>query len=159
MADAALHSDPAGRSRELGSGIIEEGRHRLPIRVYYEDTDAGGIVYYASYLRFAERARTEMLRLAGIEQDRLRAESGLSLAVRSCAVDYLKPARLDDRLDIVSQVSALGGASLVAAQDVFCSANLLARLSVRLACIGRSGRAVRLPLFLRAALEPFSSTA
>ena len=143
---------------EWGSGTIESGRHRLAIRVYWEDTDAGGIVYYANYLKFAERARTEMLRLVGIEQDRLRAEEGLTFAVRSCAVDYLKPARLDDRLEIVSRIGNLGGASLVALQEVWRGAAALARLTVKLALIGSSGKAVRLPIRLKDALEPLTST-
>ena len=81
------------------SGMVADGVHVFPVRVYYEDTDAGGIVYYANYLKFAERARTELLRIAGITHSDLMAESGVAFAVRHCAADFIKPARLDDPLD------------------------------------------------------------
>ena len=82
---------------EAGSGFVD-GVHVFSMRVYYEDTDAAGIVYYANYLKFAERARTEMLRALGTDQSRLAAEQGIAFAVRRCTADYLKPARLDNRL-------------------------------------------------------------
>src|SRR5581483_12088671 len=100
------------------SGAIRDGAHFFPVRVYYEDTDAAGLVYYANYLKFAERARTEMLRRLGVEQERLRAETGLVFVVRRCAADYLLPARLDDDLVIVTRLKALRGASLDLDQDV-----------------------------------------
>ena len=77
-------------------GAIADGKHWLAVRVYYEDTDAVGVVYHASYLRFAERARTEMMRCLGLEHSVLKARLGLSFTVRRCVVDYLAPARLDD---------------------------------------------------------------
>ena len=93
------------------SGRIEGGRHILPLRVYYEDTDAVGIVYYANWLRFLERGRTEMLRLLGQEHSALRAENGINWIVRRCAVDYLKPARLDDAIEIITSCGEIGRAS------------------------------------------------
>src|SRR5262249_19258454 len=90
--------------------------HVFPVRVYYEDTDAAGIVYYANYLKFAERARTEMLRAHGFEHGGIGA--GLAFAVRSCAVDYLRPARLDDALEVRTRITRVGGASLEADQDI-----------------------------------------
>lgn len=87
------------------SGHIEAGRHFFPVRVYYEDTDAGGIVYYANYLKFAERARTEMLRLVGLNQSQLKKENGILFAVRSLTIDYRRPAVLDDLLEVVSRFS------------------------------------------------------
>ena len=86
-------------------GLIEGRVHRLPLRVYYEDTDAGGIVYHAGYLRFAERARTEMLRCLGCDHATLRA-LGLIFAVRRCMADFLAPARLDDRLVVETRLAA-----------------------------------------------------
>ena len=86
--------------------------HIFPLRVYFEDTDAGGIVYYANYMKFAERARTEMLRSVGIESGRLMREDNITLTVKTCHVDYQKPAYLDDTLEVHSNIIKVGGASL-----------------------------------------------
>ena len=94
---------------DMGTGRIEDGWHVLPMRVYWEDTDAAGIVYYANYLKFIERGRTDMLRHLGIAQRRLQQEDDVAFAVRSCNIEYLKPARLDDRLDVWTRVVAAGG--------------------------------------------------
>jgi len=125
------------------------GFHHFSCRVYWEDTDAGGIVYYANYLKFAERARTEMLRSRGIGQEQLRHEAGILFAVRRCAVDYLSSARLDDLLDIESRISAFGGASVEFEQAIRCGERVLARLSLRVACIDPNGKPTRLPAALR----------
>lgn len=128
------------------------GVHTLTLRVYYEDTDTGGIVYYANYLKFAERARTEVLRDLGITQSVLMERDGLAFAVRRCEVDYLSPARLDDELEIRTTLRALGAASLDLDQAIFRHAGEdgeadreLARLVIRLAVIKRDGRPTRLP--------------
>jgi acyl-CoA thioester hydrolase len=134
------------------SGGLVNGVHHLFTRVYYEDTDAAGIVYHANYLKFAERARTELLRLLGFEQERLRRETGLAFAVTRCVVDYFRPALLDDELVVESRLVALGGASVELDQRVKRGAAELARLLVRVACLGRDGRPARLPPALRAAL-------
>ena len=84
------------------SGRLDDGTHVLPLRVYYEDTDAAGIVYYANWLRFLERGRTELLRMLGLEHSALRADSGINWVVRRCTIDYLMPARLDETIDIVT---------------------------------------------------------
>lgn len=89
-----------------------------PVRVYYEDTDSGGVVYYANYLKFMERARTEWLRALGYEQDVLLQEHGLVFAVRSVQIDYLQPARFNDALTVTVQVAELGGASIELAQCI-----------------------------------------
>ena len=94
------------------SGRLDDGRHVLPLRVYYEDTDAAGIVYYANWLRFLERGRTELLRLLGQQHTALREERGINWVVRRCAIDYLRPARLDDTIEIVTSCGELCGASL-----------------------------------------------
>src|SRR5271168_154028 len=93
--------------------IAPDDRHRYPVRVYYEDTDAGGVVYHASYLRYAERARTEALRDLGIPHAALIAQYGLMFVVRRIKVDYLRPARIDESLTVVTEPLQVGGASLL----------------------------------------------
>ena len=92
--------------------------YRFAVRVYYEDTDAAGVVYYANYLKFMERARTEWLRTLGFEQSQLVREQGLGFVARSVSIDYLKPARLDDMLDVVSGIDTASRAQIVFAQRV-----------------------------------------
>jgi acyl-CoA thioester hydrolase len=123
------------------------------LRVYYEDTDAAGIVYYANYLRFAERARTEMMRALGVEHSELRAAAGIVFAVRRCSADYLAPARLDDRLEVVTRITDLRGASLGLEQTVRRDAADLVRMHLKLACMTVAGRPARIPGTLRAELE------
>ena len=126
--------------------------HVFRLRVYYEDTDAGGIVYYANYLRFAERARTEYLRSVGWDHLTLMTEDGIAFTVRQCAVDYMQPAYLDDSLTVHTRFIEVGGVSLRAEQTVKRDADDLARLLVRLACVGNDGKSKRMPKALRAAL-------
>lgn len=139
--------------------------HVWPIRVYFEDTDAGGVVYYANYLKFAERARTEMLRAAGFDHRTLADAHGRQIVVRSCAVDFIAPARLDDALEVRSQITMIRGASFTIRQEVFRPARsaraepdqLLARVDVKLACVDLGFRPASLPAALRSALEPHKS--
>jgi acyl-CoA thioester hydrolase len=149
--------------------------HEMTIRVYWEDTDAGGIVYYANYLRFLERGRTEALRGLGVDQGRLRAETGLLMVVRSAAIDWLAPARLDDLLIVETRAGRIGGASLTLRQivrhaggspggdlggdlagnpggDHACGAVLL-QADIKIACVDPSGKPARFPADLRARLE------
>ena len=107
----------------------------LALRVYYEDTDAAGVVYYANYLRFCERARTEWLRELGIGQQALMASDGIAFVVRSVKADYLRAARLDDALEVTTRISALRGASLLFEQDVQREGQLLFSAQVLVACI------------------------
>ena len=139
----------------LLSGRMADGEHRYPVRIFYEDTDAGGIVYYARYLHFAERARTEILRLAGIEQSELRARHDVVFAVRRCEVDYRRPARLDDLVEVRSRLTRVRGAQLSAVQSVWRTGEELVRLVVDLAALRGDGRPTRIPAPVRAALEPF----
>jgi acyl-CoA thioester hydrolase len=139
----------------LLSGRMADGEHRYPVRIFYEDTDAGGIVYYARYLHFAERARTEILRLAGIEQSELRARHDVVFAVRRCEVDYRRPARLDDLVEVRSRLTRVRGAQLSAVQSVWRAGEELVRLVVDLAALRGDGRPTRIPAPVRAALEPF----
>jgi acyl-CoA thioester hydrolase len=134
-------------------GVIADGAFHFPVRVYYEDTDAGGVVYHANYLRYAERARTEMLRRLGIEQERLRAETGLVFVVRHCTAEFLAPARLDDDLVLVTRVKAVGGATLDLDQEVRRGGTPLVQLAFQIACLGQSGRPIRLPPEVRAGLD------
>ncbi|MBE2294899.1 MAG: tol-pal system-associated acyl-CoA thioesterase [Phycisphaerales bacterium] len=108
-----------------------------PVRIYYEDTDSGGVVYYANYLKFMERARTEWLRARGFEQDALLREQRLLFAVRTLRVDYHRPARFNDLLEVVSQIAEAGGASLTFAQDIrrAGSSEVLCSARVKVACI------------------------
>ena len=128
------------------SGRIENGEHVFPARVYYDDTDAAGVVYYANFLRMAERARTEMLRLMG---------AGHAEAARWCEVDYLRPARLDDALDIHSRLLKIGGASMNMEQIIRRTGEDLVRMTLRIACVNRAGAAARLPNRLQSALQKF----
>lgn len=106
-----------------------------PVRVYYEDTDAGGIVYYANYLKFYERARTEWLRSLGIGQQELLGGEGVAFVVRSAAVEYLAAARLDDEVTLTLRVEKLGRASVQFAQQAWRGDTLLSSASVKVACV------------------------
>lgn len=139
-------SDPA-------PGARPEPDHRFQIRVYYEDTDAVGIVYFANYLNFAERARTEMMRERGVNHQDLRQSAGLAFVVKRCAVDYHYPAKLDDALEVRTSISKIGGASLHLLQQVFLEDRLLASMEVRLALLNEAMRPARIPEVLIAALR------
>lgn len=158
MADGLMIEAPAG-------GRFDGRRHLLPMRVYYEDTDAGGIVYHANYLRFAERARTEMMRLAGIGHTALMAEHGVMFAVHRCSIEFHRPARLDDALVVASRIAAASAATLTMEQqvlrpgapdqDLADPATKLASLSLRLVLLDRQLRPARLPSTLRDVLSQY----
>ena len=125
--------------------------HAWPLRVYYEDTDAAGIVYHASYLRFAERGRTEMLRELGFDHRSLAQKHGVVFAVSRCLIDFRRPARLDDLLEVRTRPLAVGGARLELEQLVTRADATLAKLVVTLAVLDRSElRPKRLPDDVRA---------
>ena len=131
-----------------------DGPNALTLRVYYEDTDFSGFVYHASYLRFMERGRTELLRgLAGDQSDLHREARGLVFVVRKMSLDFLKPARMDDLLTVLTRTRELRGASMHLAQEVRRDDDLLVRAEVVVACV-RDGRAIRLPEGLRRTLTP-----
>lgn len=130
-----------------------------PVRVYYEDTDAAGMVYYANYLRFCERARTEYLRAAGFEQQALREARGIVFVVRSLRADYLTPALLDDTLLTHTSIVRLGRASLSFGQRILCNGTLLFEAAVDIACIDTSRRkATAIPADVRQQLLSSSSS-
>lgn len=112
--------------------LFEDKTFSFPIRVYYEDTDAGGIVYYANYLKFAERARTEYLRHIGFSQDELLKNQGVGFVVRECHVRYKTPAKLDDALNITCKVTEIKGASLKMEQKLYRGETILAEVEVSL---------------------------
>lgn len=127
--------------------------HILPIRVYYEDTDAAGIVYHANYLRFAERGRTEMLRDAGFEHATILAETGLAFTVISMNINFKNPAKLDELLTVQTRMVSVGGASMEMAQAICRGDNLLVDMTVKIACIDKRGKAARLPEAMRGLFE------
>jgi len=140
--------------------IAAEGRHVYALRVYYEDTDAGGVVYYANYLRFAERARTEALRALGIPHAELVEQFSLMFVVRRVEMDYLRPARLDDSLVVVTEVEEVGGASvrlrqtIAAADGAAADGTALTIARVQLACVSLGeARPRRIPARWRAGLR------
>ncbi|MEM1073904.1 MAG: tol-pal system-associated acyl-CoA thioesterase [Pseudomonadota bacterium] len=122
--------------------------HVFPIRVYYEDTDMAGIVYYANYLRYIERARSDWVREIGINQLDMKA-NGVVFAVRRIVADYLQPARFDDALVVHTSLLDLTSARMVMEQTVLCDGVVLFAAEVTVVCIGASGKPVRLPAELR----------
>jgi len=108
---------------------------KWPVRVYYEDTDLGGVVYYANYLKFMERARTEWLRALGFEQTALARDHGVVFVVSSLAIDYLKPAAFNDELTVTVELESLGAAQIVVKQTVARAGQSLAAASVRIGCV------------------------
>ena len=122
--------------------------HALTLRVYYEDTDLAGIVYYANYLKFIERGRTEWVRGLGIDQRQLRDSRGLVFAVRHLEADYLRPARFDDLLTVETRVLRLTGARIVLAQEIFRRAEKIFAATVTLVCLTATGQPARLPAAL-----------
>ncbi len=115
-------------------------------RIYYEDTDAGGVVYYANYLKYLERARTELLRALGFEQRQLAEETGLAFAVRSLTVEYLRPAKLDDLVEVTTHVVTLGRAQVTFGQSITRMNEALLTATVRVACLDLArGKAAAMP--------------
>jgi len=133
--------------------------HVFPVRVYFEDTDAGGIVYYANYLKFAERARTEMMRLLGFSHTAFIGAEGWAFTVRDCDVAYLAAAMLDDVIEIHTRIRAVGGATIALEQTASRSGLALARLRLRLAGRRADGRPARLPPQLREKLATLMTAA
>lgn len=123
--------------------------HQFPVRVYFEDTDAGGIVYYANYLKFAERGRTEFLRHIGVNHSKMIEEQGIMFVVRSCLLNCLASARLDDVLEVRTYLKRLGHAKLELSQSILRGDHLIATLEVVLACINSSGKPIKIEDSLR----------
>jgi acyl-CoA thioester hydrolase len=144
-------------SADLHAGEIRDGSHILPVRVYYEDTDFSGSVYHASYLRFMERGRTDYLRLLGADQRALFEQTeneapGFSFVVRAMQIDFFKPARFSDLLEITTRPAQVKGASVLLKQQVLREAELLVEAAVRVAFVS-GGRARPIPKPLRLAMR------
>ncbi|WP_425041042.1 tol-pal system-associated acyl-CoA thioesterase [Primorskyibacter sp. S187A] len=127
--------------------------HHFSCRVFYEDTDMAGIVYYANYLKFIERARSDWVKGLGIDQRRLKDDEGLVFAVRRVEADYLAPARLDDELTIATTVEQITPARLVMRQIVRCAGTLLFEAVVTIVMINDAGQPARLPARIRGLLN------
>jgi acyl-CoA thioester hydrolase len=140
------------------AGRIEGETHVLPIRVYFEDTDFAGYVYHANFLKFCERGRSDFIRLLGIHHQELASpEEGepAVFVVRRIEIDYLKPGRLDDVLEIVTRCSEIGGASLTLDQEVRRGDTVLARAKVAVVLVSSTGKPQRIGALIRGALERF----
>ncbi|KZD22452.1 tol-pal system-associated acyl-CoA thioesterase [Tardiphaga robiniae] len=138
-------------------GEIRDGRHHMRVRVYFEDTDSGQIVYHANFLRFMERGRTNYLRLLGTSQQELLKEAredapGFAFVVRSMKIDFLKPAVLDDLLDVITVPQEVRGASIMLSQEVRRGDELLLEAKVKVAFVS-GGRAKPIPKALRIAMK------
>ena len=139
---------------------MNKNEFTLTLRVYYEDTDAGGVVYHSNYLNFMERARTELLRELGYDQDVLTAELGVLFVVRSIQLDYLKAARFNEELEVTASVSKLARASLIFQQDIWrrdkngCRTEHLTTASVKVACVeAQRFKPTAIPLPIKGALS------
>jgi len=130
--------------------------HIFPLRVYYEDTDLAGIVYHANYLKFIERARSEMVRAAGVSQTAMKDEGGIVFAVRRMEVEFLAPAKFEDDLQVRTRLGRLTGARFDMEQDVWRGDTLLFSASVQVVCLDAKGRATRIPADIRQKLTQFA---
>jgi acyl-CoA thioester hydrolase len=146
------------------AGRIEGETHVLPVRVYFEDTDCGGVVYHANFLKFCERGRSDFIRLLGIEAKSLadpaqgQGEPAI-FVVRRVEIDYLKPGRMDDVLAVVTTCAEIGSASLVLQQDVRRDGTLLASAKVTVVLVSGTGKPQRLGALVRRALQRFVNQA
>lgn len=145
---------------DIAGRMVSDGtdqRHVLPVRVYFEDTDAGGIVYHAAYIRFAERGRTDMLRLLGTDARRMVDGSDslepAAFVVRRMLCDFIRPARMDDLLHVETRVKQLGGASVTLDQTIVCSGKRVFEAEVTVVLVSVSGKPLRLNQRIRAAFE------
>ena len=143
------------------AGRIDGTRHILPIRVYFEDTDFSGLVYHASYVRFCERGRSDFVRLLGIRHSDLvapdRDREPATFVVRAISVDFLRPARIDDILEVVTECAEIGGATLSLHQEIWREETCLVRADVKVVLISQSGKPLRLGDRVRQAFDRFDT--
>ena len=130
--------------------------HRFALRVYYEDTDLAGIVYHANYLKFIERARSDLVRAAGVSQSDMKQQAGIVFAVRRMEIAYLSPARFEDDLEVRTAFGPLKGARFDLDQSVWRGDQALFQARVQVVCIDQKGRAVRIPADIRQNLTEFA---
>jgi len=130
-------------------------KHSCDFRVYYEDTDAGGIMYHASFIRFCERGRTEFLRNLDLSCSFLTEEDGILFVIRHLEADYLKSAKLDDLLTVQSNIKTLKNTSFVMQQSIFCQDSMLFSMTVTVVCVDEQGKPVRIPEKIRKKFEDY----
>ena len=118
------------------------------VKVYYEDTDSGGVVYYSNYLKFLERARTEMINSIGLSNKKLLEEHKTLIIVKSCNVEYLSPSKLEDRLQIYSSIESINKASFVMIQNIKRDDNLIVKPKIKLVTVNHEGRPIKIPSVL-----------
>ena len=146
----------SAQSLNHAAGRFEGKTHILPIRIYYEDTDLSGVVYHANYLRYMERGRSEFFRAAGILRlAQLEAPEPTGWTLRKAEIEYLRPARVDDLIEVHTRATSLSGARMSAAQDIFCRGVQLTRGRVEACIITLNGKPRRLPAEMRQKLEPY----
>lgn len=139
-----------------GAGHFAGKVHILPIRIYYEDTDLSGVVYHANYLRYMERGRSEFFRSAGIVRlAQLEEPEPTAWTLRKAQLEYLRPARVDDLIEVHTKATALSGARMTAEQDIYCNGALLTRGAVEACIITLTGKPRRIPQAMRDKLAPF----
>jgi acyl-CoA thioester hydrolase len=159
MSETSESMRPSGEARWPDiAGRIEGETHVLPIRVYFEDTDCAGVVYHANFLKFCERARSDFIRLLGIDAKSLaepKHGEATAFVVRRVEIDYLKPGHMDDLLEIVTSCAEIGSASLVLQQDVRRDGAPLVRARVTVVLVSRAGKPQRLGALVRTALQRF----
>ena len=158
MSDNGLSSTEVSKSSQLDwpdlAGRLAGESHILPVRVYYEDTDFSGLVYHATYIRWCERGRTDFVRLIGLNQkDLFEGEAGLFFVVRHMEIDYLKPALMDDVLEVVTRVAEQGTASLKLLQEIRRGGGVLFKALVTIVLINDRGRPVRLTEAMKKAFK------
>jgi len=119
------------------------------VKVYYEDTDSGGVVYYSNYLKFLERARTEMINSIGLSNKKLLEEHKTLIIVKSCNVEYLSPSKLEDKLQIYSSIESINKASFVMIQDIKKDDDLIVKAKIKLVTVNYEGRPIKIPSVLK----------
>ena len=156
MSEPLTHAHDAATPEVAFSGWFEGRVHVLPVRIYYEDTDTSGIVYHANYLRYCERGRSDFLRMAGVRHlVMLEGETKLVWTLRRVALDYMRPARVDDLLMVRTRYTEMAGARLVGEQEIYKGAGLLCTARIEAAVITLDGRPRRIPADIRSRLQPY----
>jgi len=160
MSEPLTHAHDAATPDVAFSGWFEGLVHVLPVRIYYEDTDTSGIVYHANYLRYCERGRSDFLRMAGVRHlVMLEGETKLVWTLRRIALDYMRPARVDDLLMVRTRYTEMAGARLVGEQEIYKGAELLCTARIEAAVITLDGRPRRIPADIREKLQPYLTPA
>lgn len=138
-------------------GVSKQSTFKWPVRVYYEDTDAGGVVYHGNYLKFCERARTEWLRSLGVEQTDMRSQDGVVFVIRSATMHYLRPAKFNDALQVLARIVKLGRSVLEFEQEIWCDEEKLMTAHIVVVCVTVDGfKPVAVPEHIRKKIQEFA---